>query len=486
MVLKLEMTCTDDVGQKIHKASIVKWHKKEGDAVDYGDDLFDMKVDEVLVSWAVAPVIHENKRLDRRPSDVAELAFRQLSGEEAPRTARTAPKAGAEDGFPVPWVFFLRFKSAEKGYLKKIYSREMETLNAGLPVALLTTDPTEAVDQHAGPPAGAAAFRFETSLMEPDPALVLQRVSKPAVRQEQKAEQQSEVSGKNFLTFWSEDPPENRIGIYMKGGCDLNMIYACKPLIHPHLKGACAVLHEGLIADSRSDLLLQTLQGLPPDLVEPVVRKLYLPPDCFQPQLFEKTFKAPGLHGTEEFPKNVIILSNTSDVTRSVYRHREHGYLIDPGGGWLSEPLDYVLSDLSAVTWFRKTFESVGKISLEESIENYTRIIKLLKQNTDAHILVFNILTIEPGSKTHNYQFVRNSQTIRRLEFNLALQELSRKLDFWIVDVDRILKKLGIRTQLDWNHSDPKVHLLIAREAFRIMQECGVFGKSPVAPGGRD
>jgi hypothetical protein len=64
---------------------------------------------------------------------------------------------------------------------------------------------------------------------------------------------------------------------------------------------------------------------------------------------------------------------------------------------------------------------------------------------------------------------------LRRRQFNLALVNLSKKLDFCIVDIDRILKRTGVQTQMDWAHPDPRVHLAVAQDAVRIITDLGVL-----------
>jgi hypothetical protein len=222
-------------------------------------------------------------------------------------------------------------------------------------------------------------------------------------------------------------------------------------------------------------LELQTLQNLPPEWTAEAIEKLHLGNDYFQPRLFENTLVVPGHEDLGEFPKTVVIISIGSDSGgRRLYRHREHGFLVDPGGGWLKS-LDSTLNDLTAVTWFRKYFESVGLISLDAFVENFTKVIQTLRAKTTKHVLVFNTLTLEPGSTAHNYQFVKHSDTMRWRRFNLALTELSRQLDFPIVDLDRIVRRYGMRGQRSAAHFPPQVDLLIAREAFRIINELGVF-----------
>jgi hypothetical protein len=287
---------------------------------------------------------------------------------------------------------------------------------------------------------------------------------------------QKKYFGENFAIFWSGSDRENRIGLYAIGSCDLPAIFATMPLIRPVLNGTCCVIREGLVAHSRSDVLLQTLQEFPPQQIAEVIEKLQLGVDYFQPRLFEPTFTVPGPDGPQQFPKKLVILSIAGDVMRTLYRHREYGFLVDPGGWWLNQSMEKVLTELSTVSWFRENFVSVGMISVDQFMENFTEIIHLVKNKTGAPVMVFNLPTIDPGSRTHCYQFIKNPQNMRRQEFNLALVALSRKLDFPIVDVDRLLKKAGISDmQMDFAHYPTEAYGLIAQEAYEIMQELKVF-----------
>lgn len=472
MQLKLIMNFTDDLGQAIHRATVTKWHKREGEAVDYGDLLLDLKVEEVLIPLAQKDLLGELRKLDQQPSYIADLVARRLEGvdqgEEEPPGDRLAP---------IQWEFFVRIRSLERGVLRRVYSKGHQ--GPGDLLALFTTEENEPIETSHDQLASCDVLRVNSSVFEPDPQMVV--APKTANGRVEKRYLELDHGGVNYLIFRSDPRTSERIGIYARGSCDLNMVFACKPLIQQVFPGTCCVIRDGSVADSRSDLLLQSCQGLPEELLRPLEGKLRVHPDCFQPKLFEKTFVVPGPDGPEEFPKTLIFLSTGADLTRTLYRHRQHGFLVDPGGGWLNEPLENLLTDLSAIEWFRETFVSVGKITPEKFYENFGKVIRILKDRTNAHILVFNQLTVEPNSQMHNYQFVRSPQSVRRTELLLGLVELSRKLDFCILDVDRLLKRIGIRTQLDWDHPHPKVNLLIAREAFRIMQEHGVF-PSAIAP----
>jgi hypothetical protein len=282
--------------------------------------------------------------------------------------------------------------------------------------------------------------------------------------------------GRNFVLLTNESRPGKRLGIYARGGCDLRLILGLSHLIKRQgFDGSYCILQDGTASDARSDLLLQALQGLPLDEIEPVSQQLNLGAAYFQSRLFNKTFAVPGFEDVGEFSKDVVIISVGPDVVRTMYRHREKGFLVDPGGGWLNQNMEMVLKDLSVVSWFRKNFQSIGMIPLEEAMANYTQIIQLLKEKVCRHLLVFNTLSIDPGSLTHNYQFVKDCHVKRRLEFNLALVELSRKLDFSVINLDRILKRAGTGQHVDFGHLPPKFSLLTSQEVFRVMHELGVF-----------
>jgi hypothetical protein len=64
---------------------------------------------------------------------------------------------------------------------------------------------------------------------------------------------------------------------------------------------------------------------------------------------------------------------------------------------------------------------------------------------------------------------------MRWYEFNIALAELSRKLDLPILDMDRVVRRAGIRGQMGPAHFPPHINLQIARETFRVLKDCGVF-----------
>jgi len=281
------------------------------------------------------------------------------------------------------------------------------------------------------------------------------------------------ATGQNHVVFWEGDRDRRRIGMFMMGGCDLPSIYKAVPLIRRDLDGTCAVVNSGSLANSRSDMILQSLDRPDPEVTRDVVERLGLGEDYFETPLFEPTFRIPesGFSGVD-FSKDVVVLSIAADAVRTVYRHKSHGYLVDPGGWWLDGSKKQMLENLDLVGWFRDNFESIGRITPEEFYENYSKWLPVVKARTGAQVLVFNVLTVEPANATHNYQLIRNAHTRHRREMNLALFELAKTHDLSVIDIDRVLKQVGIReSQVDFAHYPPECYEPIAREVYRVLKD---------------
>jgi hypothetical protein len=125
--------------------------------------------------------------------------------------------------------------------------------------------------------------------------------------------------------------------------------------------------------------------------------------------------------------------------------------------------------------WFKRTFESIGRITVDEFAQNMRRLVPLIRQETGAHVLVFNSLEVEPFDPTHNYSLRNLESASRRRRFNIALAELSDQLDFHIVDVDRVLKEQGVESQVDFSHFPVERMNAVADEALQILRSLQVF-----------
>jgi hypothetical protein len=285
-------------------------------------------------------------------------------------------------------------------------------------------------------------------------------------------------SGGSFVVMKSTGDPEPRVGIVLRGGCDLPSIFVTAPMIRQQLKGTVAIHKDvdgGQAGASSTSQLLQTLNGIPREHLEEGRRWLRLGPKVFEPHLFDpEPFSIHRFPEFGTFPKTVIVISTGSDLARSLHRHREHGYLIDIGGWWLNQSLEKAIHNTDALNWFKANFESVGRIKVEDFYTNMEKVVTLLQQRTGAHVVVLNSLVIDPLKPIHNYQLVNQAHSRRRRDFHLALVELSRRLDFHIVDVDRALKQQGVREQVDFAHFPIDGMLPIAEQAYRIFRELDV------------
>ncbi len=464
MLLQMVMQFGEELGGTIHSASIVKWHKSEGERIHYGDVVFDLKVEEIIVSsslWGWEDIA--------LPSAVAGMAAQQLqvSGNGA------GQDESAEGQRPIQSVFLLRAISSDSGILRKVCAGEGQRRKAGDLLAVLSTEEQEPLEDPSATVPQAGRFRVVANAFHEEGDDGYQRRIEETEIERSRSKKM--YVGRESVLLWSESLEGLPIGIYASGARYCNPLFACAPLIQPLLRGGCCIFRDGP-TNARSDLLLQTTRDLPPEWVKPVIEKLELPPSYFQPRFFDKTFLVSGPDGVQEFPKTVIALSIVPDVVSTCYRHRELGFLVDPGPSWVTHYMAEAESGYpEKLLWFHENFESVGKMTVELFQESFAELVRVTRACTGAYILVFNTVTASPGAPCHNYQFLSNQRGRRRLEFNLALVELSRKLDFPIVDVDRIFKRAGVQAQVNWDSFDPRLHLLVAEETLRIFKGWGVF-----------
>lgn len=286
-------------------------------------------------------------------------------------------------------------------------------------------------------------------------------------------------SGGNFVVLKStKDPDASRVGIFLRGGCDLPSIFVSATFIRENFTGTVAIYKDvfgGQAGASSTPQMLQTLDGIPAEHLDEGRRVLRLGPRTFEPHLFQpEPFTIRGFPELGSFPKTVIILSIGSDVSRTLHRHKEHGYLVDIGGWWLNESLEKAIHNTEVLEWFKKNFESIGKIKVEDFSRNMEKMITVLRERTGAHVIVLNSLVLDPLKPVHNYQQLNQAHSRRRRDFHLALVELSARLDFHIIDVDRALKGQGVREQVDFAHFPVEGMMPIGEQAFRIFKELEV------------
>jgi len=268
----------------------------------------------------------------------------------------------------------------------------------------------------------------------------------------------------------------DRFGLYGIGGCDVLTVVKAGPRLAKLFPGSVCVTAVGKAPQTRSDLLLQTLDPPSPELTAEVMERLSLDPAYFTPRLFEREFSVPHQAGLGRFPKNVVVLSISADASRTLYRHREHGYLVDPGGWWLTTDMQAVLNDLSSVKWFAATFKKVGRIGVAESMDNFAKLVTLVRQRTGAFVIAMNVLTVDPGLTAMDYDPIGGPPRARRREFAIAMAELGRTLEFPVIDIDRLAKQEGISGQADFVHYTLDQKRLVAQELVDVLQDHEIIG----------
>ena len=266
----------------------------------------------------------------------------------------------------------------------------------------------------------------------------------------------------------------SRFGVYGYGGCDILSIVGAGPKLANHRDTSFCVGRFGSADRARSDLLLQTLNPPSPTVTAEVTERLGLTEDYFAPTLFEPMFRVPNQGGIGDFPKNVVVLSISSDTSRTLYRHREQGFLVDPGGWWLTADMGDVLTDLSAVKWFAATFAKTRRIDVTDSMNNYSEIITEIRDRTGAFVVMMNVLTVDPGSSSLDYKHANSPNRVRRREFGIAATELAASMDLPLLDVDRLTKQMGISGQADFVHYTPQQKRLIGNEFATLLIDAGI------------
>lgn len=285
----------------------------------------------------------------------------------------------------------------------------------------------------------------------------------------------TQYSGPEEVVVRAKRDASHKVGIFLKGGCDLPTLYLMGPMIRENLRsGTVAITRpRESVGSSHSSQLIETAAGVPGDLIVETCRRLQISRSFFKQVLYDPGFSVKAVPNLGTFPKTVVALSIASDLTRSLHRHREHGFLVDIGGWWLNQSLDKAIKDVDTLRWFKDTFEPVGRIGVGEFQANFEDIVKRL-HHMGSQVIILNSLGLDPQSPTHNYQLLNADHATRRREFNAAIAESSARVGFHILDVDRVLKLQGVKEQVDFAHAPLEAKLPIAREGYRILRELEV------------
>ncbi len=136
MLLKLVMPYFD---RSAEKGSVTRWHKSEGDWVQYGDSLLDMRIETV--------------RFLKRAGTPRSILSENLRPEET----------YSSDG----WSWLMRVTSSDVGVLRRIHAREGSSWEIGGLLAVLTTEESEPIDESGPAWVEASHFRVVVNPAEP-------------------------------------------------------------------------------------------------------------------------------------------------------------------------------------------------------------------------------------------------------------------------------------------------------------------------------
>jgi hypothetical protein len=144
---------------------VQRWFKREGDRIGYGEDLFDLRVEEARVTNTIraAKPAQWLKQLAQQVPETAAVpaaAAPERSPEQAPATA---------PGFRT-WrvVVLLRINSSDVGYLRRIEVTGEDYLENGGLVALMTTEADEPLPPQGEDIGEAGIFRVVANMVDMD------------------------------------------------------------------------------------------------------------------------------------------------------------------------------------------------------------------------------------------------------------------------------------------------------------------------------
>ena len=167
-------------------------------------------------------------------------------------------------------------------------------------------------------------------------------------------------------------------------------------------------------------------------------------------------------------PTDVVVFSLQSAATNALVRHRRDG--------WLLLPDDLESWDPESRAYLEKECEYAGLAPIEATLERLAQLVAAVEERLRAQVLVYNVSSVTPGERTHCWLGAEDSIGLRVQRFNLGLADLSARLGFSVVDVDRIAACAGAdRLKIDLFHLTAEGWRLVAEEVVRILDERGCF-----------
>jgi hypothetical protein len=140
-----------------------------------------------------------------------------------------------------------------------------------------------------------------------------------------------------------------------------------------------------------------------------------------------------------------------------------------------------LLSVAGEVTRLGQSAEPVAE-AVAAVEDDLLKVIELVKEEIEAHVLVTNVSTIDPADETVTYQGLEIEPFVLRAHrLDLLLIEVSHSVGISIIDVDRLVAELGA----DGNVEGParygrEVCERVASEVVRVLTDYGFFDDRPL------
>jgi hypothetical protein len=162
MLLKL---LVPHYNRSIPGGRILRWHKAEGDWVDYGEDLIDLQIDEVRLTQTIkkGTVTEWHEKLLQMLGEQASgasspEALPLLNGTDPPESTYRHMMATA----------YMRVCASDAGFLHKICAQVGDLRKVGEVMAILTTEEHESVEECERALNEASVFRAVANFIRLD------------------------------------------------------------------------------------------------------------------------------------------------------------------------------------------------------------------------------------------------------------------------------------------------------------------------------
>ena len=161
------------------------------------------------------------------------------------------------------------------------------------------------------------------------------------------------------------------------------------------------------------------------------------------------------------------------ELVREKYPDVEIQTVRDPAGPLSAGAVDLVvLSAQPAIT---------AEIPAQEFKQSLLDQVQRIKQELNAHVIVYNCSSVDPDDKVYNYRGIPDTFQIRVHRANLVLMQISQLEGISIIDVERIVGQLAgdkvVKGPLDYTDEG---YAAMGREFLRVLEDIGFFENRPL------